>query len=118
MATSNIKLLTKDERYAFNKAYTLTVKDSSVFVKFNGRNITTVHDIDEDFQIYYKTLNRKITIKKEAVVLWNERFKDSKYTLIDIQNAMNALTIGYQSLDYEDVKNQLEVIDKNDAKIF
>ena len=117
MAISNIKLLTKDERYDFNKAYTLTVKDNSVFVKFNGRNITTVHSTNENFQIYHKELKRKITIKKEAVALWNEKFKDTKYTLIDIQNAMNALIIGYQSLDYEDVKNQLEVIDKNDAKI-
>ena len=43
---------------------------------------------------------------------------NSKYTLIDVQNAINALTIGYQATDYDEVNAQLNAIDEIDMKTF
>lgn len=108
MAKSNIRLLTKDELKFFKENYSFIIKEDVILVKFKGYDRIVAHPIDSDFSIASKV--RKIKISKEAISLWKDKFKATEYTVIDIQNAMNALTIGYQATDYNDVKNQLEII--------
>jgi predicted acetyltransferase len=115
MPRSNIKLLTKDERRYFKNNYAFSIKDDFILVKFNGYGRTVAHPIDEDFSIASKV--RKIKISKDAIKLWKDKFQNTEYSVIDIQDAMNALLISYQATNFDDVKSQLEVIKKNDEKI-
>ena len=114
MPKSNIKLLTKDERKFFNEHYSFEIKDDFILVKFKNYGRFVAHPINESFDIASKV--RKIKISKEAIKLWSEKFKDTTFSLVDVQNAMNALTISYQATDYNEVKNQLDVIKNNDEK--
>lgn len=116
MARSNIKLLTKDERKFFNDNYIFDLKDDVIIVKVKKFGRIVAHSINENFSI--NSTIRKITITTEAIDLWIKNFIKTKHSLIDVQNAVNALKISYQTLEYDDVKNQLDVIDKNDEKIF
>lgn len=116
MPKSNIKLLTKDERKFFKDNYSFNVKDDFILVKFRDYGRIVAHDANEDFSIASKV--RKIKISKEAIKLWKEKFVNTDVTLVDVQNAMNALTIAYQATDYSDVKNQLDIIKQNDEKVF
>lgn len=114
MSKSNIKLLTKDERQFFHDNYSFELQGNFILVKFKNYGRVVAHPINKQFSIVSKV--RKITISVEAITLWIEKFKDSKYTVVDIQNAMNALIIGYQPTAYDEVKNQLTIIDEKDMK--
>lgn len=114
MPKSNIKLLTKDERKFFKDNYSFSIKDDFLVMKFKNYGRFVAHPINEDFNI--STEVRKIKITKEAMKLWKEKFMDTDVNVVDVQNAMNALTISYQATDYDDVKNQLKVIEDNDNK--
>jgi len=116
MPRSNIKLLTKDERQFFKDNYIFTVKDDVVLIQFKGYGRIIAHSTNEDFSIASKV--RKIKISKEAIHLWQTKFKDMGYNLVDVQNAMNALIISYQAIDEQDVKNQLNIIKEKDDKVF
>lgn len=115
MPRSNIKLLTKDERAKLNSIYDIKLAGDMIVVKCTHYDRITAHAKDSAFDISSKV--RKIHISKEAIDLWIDKFMD-KATLIDVQNAMNALLIGYQSLSYEDVKTQIDRINEKDAKMF
>lgn len=115
MPRSNIKLLTREERQFFNTKYSFELVDDVILVKLEDYGRVTAHNANESFNISSKL--RKIKISKEAIRLWRDRFMKSA-SLIDVQNAMNALTIAYQTVDYEDVKTQLEIIEKNDRTSF
>jgi len=116
MPKSNIKLLTKDERQFFKDNYSFSVKDDFILVKFKDYGRIVAHDANSDFSIASKV--RKIKISKEAIKLWKEKFINTDFTLVDVQNAMNSLTIAYQATDYNDVKSQLNLIKQNDEKVF
>lgn len=116
MPRSNIKLLTKDERQYFKDNYTFILKDDVILTQFKGYGRLVAHSVNEDFNLSSKV--RKIKISKEAIKLWMTKFKDTDFNIVDVQNAMNALTISYQATDIDDVKNQLNVIKANDEKIF
>ena len=116
MPKSNIKLLTKDERQYFRDNYNFELQGNFVLVKFKNYGRVVAHSIFEPFSIVSKI--RKITISVNAIDLWKDKFMNSKYTLIDVQNAINALTIGYQATDYDEVNAQLNAIDEIDMKAF
>lgn len=115
MAKSNIRLLTKDERAFFNDNYVITLKDDMILVKCKSYGRLVAHPVDCDFSISAKV--RKISISKEAIQLWKDKFIGTA-SLFDVQNAMNALTIAYQATDYEDVKEQLTLINDKERRAF
>lgn len=108
-----IRLLTYDELKFFNDTYSFELVDNFIFVKVKNFNRTTSHPIDKSFSLRM-TSSRRLTISVEAIHMWIEKFKDSKYSIVDIQNAMNALIISYQQLRYEDVMSQLKIIKKGE----
>lgn len=114
MSKSNVRLLTKTEREFFKKNYSFQLKDDVLLVKFKSYGRIVAHPINKRFSILSDV--RKITISPEAMQLWIDKFKDTNYNVVDVQNAINSLVIGYQGTDYVDVKQQLEFIDKTDAK--
>ena len=114
MPKSNIKLLTKEDRQFFKEKYEFSIKDNLILVKVKDYDRITAHNINEDFSISSKV--RKIKVSKEATALWIEKFKDTNFNVIDIQNAMNALILSYQATDFDEVKTQLDVIESNDRR--
>lgn len=108
-----IRLLTKFELAYFNEMYSFEQSGDLILVKTRNINRTTVHPIDKGFSLRMSN-SRRLNISSQAVKIWIDRFKDSKYSIIDIQNAMNALIISYQNLRYEDVISQLKVISKGE----
>lgn len=112
MSKSNIRLLTKDERKYFNDTYIFVLKSDVILVRTKEFRRYTSHPIDSDFSINSKV--RKIKISKEAIELWSKSFIDSKWSLIDIQNAVNSLIITYQQITYDAVHRQLVRIDEQD----
>ena len=114
MPRSNIRLLTKEERKFFKDNYKFAIKEDVILVTFNGYGRIVAHPLNEDFSISSKI--RKIKITKEAISLWQKKFQNTDFNVVDVQNAMNALIISYQGTDFNDVKNQLELIKQNDEK--
>lgn len=101
----NIKILTKDELKTFNDYYKISYQNNMILVEPKDFSRITVHKSNETF--YLLRNKRRITITTNAINLWKKEFKD-KYTLIEVQNAMNALFISYQNtLDKENVENQI-----------
>ena len=112
MGIGATRLLTEDELNYFNHIYSFDVVGNFIQVKVKNFNRITSHPIDHSFSIRMTT-SRRLNICKEAIQMWIEKFKDSKkYSLIDVQNAINALKLSYQTLRYEDVLSQLKIINK------
>lgn len=70
---------------------------------YNSRKV--LHNINESFLI--STSMRKISFSKEAINYWINDFKD-EYSLIEVQNAISVLTITYQPINKEEIRNQLK----------
>lgn len=100
----NIKPLTKAELDLFKDNYEITIENDLVIVKFRNRHHITAHPIDKDFSL---SSFRKLKISKEAIKLWKENFY-GKQTIFDIQNAINNLTIFYQTPTKEAVEKELQ----------
>lgn len=108
MPKHNIRILTKAERDYFNKKYIFEIIDNKILVKVKDYNRITAHEISKNFSLNTKL--RKLTISKEAIKLWSEKFY-GKYSLIDVQNAINQLLITYQLPSEKEIEQQLN---KND----
>lgn len=112
MPRSNIKLLSKEERLYFKENYEFKLTDGYILIKFKGFGKVTAKDIYHSFSLSAKV--RKITIHPEAIQVWANNFSETDYSVVDIQNAMNALSIAYQATNIDDIKCQLDIISKND----
>ena len=115
MPICNVHLLSADEHKYFNEKYRFSIKDDSVLVQINGFNRTTAHPLTKSFSL--KTPVRKLTISTQALKIWSENFygniryqvnKVDKYTLIDVQNAINILIVSYQEINFENVLDVLK----------
>lgn len=103
--SNNIKLLSNDELIAFNEKYIFEVNNEFIFVKCNNFSRYTIHRLNESFHLIVN--GRKITITPTAINLWNESFKE-KYSLFDIQNAINKLIVLLQDVSLKNVQKILE----------
>lgn len=105
----NLKALTDEELDYIRNSYQFDVHDKYIVVmcSVNGTmyNRKTLHDIDKPFSLTTKA--RKITISVQAINMWLEKYKD-KYSLIEVQNAINYLIITYQPLTDEEMEKQLK----------
>lgn len=112
--SSRLRLLSKTERQYFNNNYNFKLHDNMLLVSKKDFNRVVAHSITSDFCI--NSPIRKIKISAEAIQMWKTYFEKSKYSVVDIQNAINILTMSYQKIGYEEVVSQLKIIDKNDEK--
>ena len=105
----NLKALTQEELDYIKDSYQFDVYDKYIVVScsVNGTmyNRKTLHDIDKPF--FLTTKVRKITITVQAINMWLEKYKD-RYSLIEVQNAINFLIINYQPLTDEEMEKQLK----------
>lgn len=84
------------------------VKNNSKYIVvttkgYNARKV--VHNINESFLV--STSLRKISFSKEAINYWINEFKDD-YSLVEVQNAISILTITYQPVNVDEIRNQLK----------
>lgn len=105
MAKNNAKILTKEELDYLNGRYMFEVNDDMILVKIQNYNRVTAHPLTETFSLNTKV--RKIDITPEAISIWHKNFK-SKWTLFEVQNAINILITTYQVPEVEDIEDQLK----------
>ena len=111
MGRNNVKAISDSEMQYLKTRYSFQIDGSQIFVQINGYNRVTAHPVDKAFSLNTKV--RKVDITPLAIKLWSESFKD-KYSLFDVQNAINTLLSTYQTPSFEDVADQLK---RGDAKI-
>lgn len=107
MSIGNTKILTKDELYSFNVSYNVEVIDNN-FIAINSvlRKVAVLHPINSWFRVFNKKIKRKIQISPTASKMWTEEFKN-KYSIFEVQNAINVLTITYRDITKENVRKVL-----------
>ena len=101
---NNVQILTHDELDKFNSTYSFNIVDDNIYVKTMSFNRVTVHSKHENFSI---NSFKKLTITPLAIKLWQELYKD-KYTLIDVQNALNILFVLHKDDNLDEIKEVLE----------
>lgn len=110
MARNNIKLLTREQLEAFKERYEFISDTTSVVVKVNGYKRETRHPKNQPFHINAKNI-RKLIFNVNAITIWDE-LGPRKYNLVEIQNAVNALTISYQHITTKNVLQMLVKINE------
>lgn len=105
LLANNCRALSKDELSFMNAKYEFWINGDNVCVRCTNRARITYHPKNEKFSINIKRV-RKITYNVVAIEMF-ERFQvddaRKKYSLTDIQNALNILRITYQPIDEEHV---------------
>ncbi len=102
----NIKILKSDELDFLNDIYTFKTinDDKDIVVECRHFNRKTLHSTDSGFIISSKI--RKLSITKDAIDYWIGYFKDTN-SLIDVQHAINKLTIMYKDVNLDTLKEEL-----------
>lgn len=103
--TGNIKALTDDELKFVVERYEFSDMGDSVLVKTGNRH--TLHSKDTGFSLLLPIGRRRIKITPKAIGLWLDGYKN-KYSLIEVQNAINTLVVTYQSVTAENLSGQLK----------
>lgn len=114
MPRNNVHVLSEDELRTFKEKYIIELVDNQILVKFPNYKRVTFHDADKPFAINAKKF-RKICFSLDAIETWKKFVKQkNKYTLFDVQNAINILYVTYQTIDE---KNIIKVLERYDQKI-
>lgn len=103
--TGNIKALTNEEMTFILNKYTFTLFEDYIIVKTNNRK--TLHSKDSSFSLLLPLERRRIKITTKAIDLWIKKYLD-KYSLIEVQNAINTLAVTFQSINEENIEGQLK----------
>lgn len=108
MPANNIHVLKDEEVEMLNGLFSYEVKDDHLLQTPVSFKRTTAYSINSSFSVRYKYLNknRKVKIQAYTIKVWLENFKD-KYTLFDVQNAINKLLVTYQKPDIKDISRYL-----------
>lgn len=101
----NIKALTNEELKFIVEKYHFELFENYVVVSTNNRK--TLHDKSTSFSLLLPLERRRIKITSRAIDLWIEKYID-KYSLIEVQNAINTLTVTYQNPNEENIDGQLK----------
>lgn len=101
---NNIKLLTDEQLTALKQKYSFSYKDGSVVVSIIGYNRVTKHPCTTSFSI--NSTVRKVTFTVEAIDIW--RRLNFEWSLLDVQQAVNTLTVCYQLITLQSVKRMLQ----------
>ena len=104
MNKNNAKILTDEELAFLNNRYAFEVTDDTILVKIQNYNRVTAHPIGVTFALNTKV--RKVDITPDAVKIWDAHFKD-KWSLFEVQNAINILIMTYQMPEINDINDQL-----------
>ena len=107
MSRNNIKLLSKEQLKQLNRKYYFEADDENIIVKLYNYNRITFHSKIKPFHINCKI--RKVCFSMEAINAWLKLYdQKEKYSLFDVQQAANILTITYQTVDENSIIKQLK----------
>lgn len=109
MARNNIKLLSQAQLEKLNVKYSFYIEGDMIVVSCSGYNRSTLHPKDKPFHINSrKYVKRKICFNLDAIEIWLKLVEEKcKYSLFDVQQAVNTLAITYQQVNYDNVKKFL-----------
>lgn len=105
MPANNIRILNDVELHTLNSKYSFKYEGGVILVSTSNYSKITAHTLDKKF--YLNTKIGKMTITVEAIKQWVENFKD-KYSLIDVQNAINTLIVTYQQHTTSEIEAQIK----------
>lgn len=113
---NNIKILTERLREQLNLKFRFELKDDKILVGTSTNRRITAHDANKPFHINSReNPKRKMIFSIDAINIWKrylltDEAKDKEicHTLIDIQNAVNMLTITFQNITYDNVMSVLK----------
>ena len=103
--TGNIKALTNEELAFVVSKYHFSLFNDCIVVNSNNRK--TLHDKNESFSLLLPLERRRIKITTKAIDLWIRKYIE-KYSLVEVQNAINTLIVTYQSPNEENIDGQLK----------
>ena len=103
--TGNIKALTNDELKFVVSKYQFELFENYVVVCTNGRR--TLHDKTKGFSLLLPLGRRRVNISTKAIDLWTKKYVE-KFSLIEVQNAINTLLVTYQNPSDDNVDGQLK----------
>lgn len=101
----NLRALTNEELEYIVNNYIFTLQGEYIVVQRKNYGLKTLHPIDKPFSI--STKMRRVTISKQAIDLWVTQFKQV-YSLIEVQAAINRLTVTFQDLSTVEIAKQLK----------
>lgn len=101
----NLRALSLEELKYFNDRYTFKCLDNYLLVHCTVLNKRTFHDMSKSFSL--KSPLRKVTIQKDTMKLWKEKYMED-YTLIEVQSAINNLIITYQDVNESQLDRELK----------
>lgn len=100
----NVKALTTQELAYVAERYSFEAVGGYVAVKVGAKK--TLHDKAGGFSLLLPLERRRIKISPMAIDLWEESFRKG-YSLIEVQNAINALLVALQKPTKGAIKEQL-----------
>ena len=103
--TGNIKALTNEELKFVVSKYHFSLFEDYIVVTSNNRK--TLHDKNNSFSLLLPLERRRIKISTKAIDLWIKKYIE-KYSLVEVQNAINTLIVTYQNPNEENIDGQLE----------
>lgn len=103
----NVRALTINELEYFLNRFVIELKNDYIVVMTKSLNRKVIHDSNVGFQL--STDLRKINITKKAIDLWIKKYID-KYSLIEVQNAINTLIVTSQNVTEKAIYSQLKKI--------
>ncbi len=107
MSKNNIKLLTTTQLDALRDKYSFELVDSEILVRTTTIKRITRHPDNASFHINARPI-RKVSFSIEAINIWKELYDSKHYNLLDVQQAVNVLTVTYQKLTKEAVIQLIE----------
>lgn len=107
MSKNNIKLLTTAQLQALRDKYSFELEGNEILVRTTAIRRIARHPADQPFHINAKPI-RKLSFSIEAIDIWKELLDTKKYNLIDVQHAVNILTVTYQNVTKEAV---IQIVD-------
>ena len=116
MARNNIKHLSSGMLEKLNEKYYFDVEDDDIIVGLNHYQRITRHPQTKPFHINSTCdIKRKICFNLVAINFWLQFHEDGlPFSLFDVQQAVNVLTITYQDIDRDSV---LKFLKKPQTKI-
>lgn len=106
----NLKILTKEELDFINSKYTFWCDDTFIYHRPITRNYTSIHPKNKRFTLLMKGY-KKLTFTTLAMSVFSKMQTQSdtiKYSLVDIQNAINTCMILRQPVTEENILKVLQ----------
>lgn len=103
--TGNVKALTTEELAYVVSKYKFEAVGDYVAVKAGTK--TTLHEKAKGFSLLLPLERRRIKIIPIAIELWEQKLP-KKYSLIEVQNAINVLLVALQKPTQEAIEGQLK----------